>query len=194
MLGKFIKEVFDIRKRFDGWSCMYIIEHTNLKHIITFACLHSHSIVYCFTSTRNCIVKVKINEPQHDKTNKMTVRPAKTQINLGVGWVWSEYSLSAWRKLGSLATHWAHNEDSDQTGRMPRLIWVFAGGTVTLLVLSCCGSNRLLYPNQLLGTLFFNMLVCNLAFRLPRQPIELGGLQWAGRLCVCNKKKKKIYI
>ena len=36
-------------------------------------------------------------------------------------------SLSAWRKLGSLATHWMHSEDSDQTGRMPRLIWVFAG-------------------------------------------------------------------
>ena len=38
-------------------------------------------------------------------------------------------SLSAWRKLGSLASHWAHSEDSDQTGRMPRLIWVFAGRT-----------------------------------------------------------------
>ena len=38
-------------------------------------------------------------------------------------------SLSAWRKLGSLATHWAHSEDSDKTGRMPRLIWVFAGRT-----------------------------------------------------------------
>ena len=38
-------------------------------------------------------------------------------------------SLSAWRKLGSLATYWAYNEDSDQTGRMPRLIWVFAGHT-----------------------------------------------------------------
>ena len=30
-------------------------------------------------------------------------------------------------KLGSLGTHWAHSEDADQTGRMPRLIWVFAG-------------------------------------------------------------------
>ena len=38
-------------------------------------------------------------------------------------------SLSAWRKLGPLATHWAHSEDSDQTGWMPRLIWVFAGRT-----------------------------------------------------------------
>ena len=42
-------------------------------------------------------------------------------------------SLSAWRKLGSLATHWAHSEDSDQTERMPRLIWVFAGHTCHFL-------------------------------------------------------------
>ena len=49
-------------------------------------------------------------------------------------------SLSAWRSIGSLATHWAHGEDSDQTGRMPRLIWVFAGRTLILLALSCRGS------------------------------------------------------
>ena len=35
--------------------------------------------------------------------------------------------LSAWRNLGSLDTHWAHSEDSDQTGRMPRLIWSSLG-------------------------------------------------------------------
>ena len=50
-------------------------------------------------------------EPPHDKTNKMTVHPAKTQISLGIRPVWSESSLSAWRKLGSLATHWAYSED-----------------------------------------------------------------------------------
>ena len=60
----------------------------------------------------------------------MSVRPVKTQISP----VWSESSLSAWRKLGSLATHWVHSEDSDQIGRMPRLIWVFAGRTLILLV------------------------------------------------------------
>ena len=72
------------------------------------------------------------------KTNKMSVRSAKTQISLGIRPVWS---LSAWRNLGSLVTHWTHGEDSDRTGRMPRLIRVFAGHTVTLLVLSCSGSN-----------------------------------------------------
>ena len=83
------------------------------------------------------------NEPRHDKTNKMSVRPANSQISLGIRPVWSESSQSAWRNLGSLATHWAHSEDSDQTGRMPSLIWVFAGRTLILLVLSCRGSNLL---------------------------------------------------
>ena len=67
-------------------------------------------------------------------------RQAKTQISLGICPVWSESLLSAWRKLMSLATHWAHSEDSDETGRMPRLIWDFAGRTVILLVLSWGGS------------------------------------------------------
>ena len=79
-------------------------------------------------------------EPRHDRTNKMSVRPAKTQISLGIRLVWSESSLSAWRKLLSLATHWVHSEDSDQSRWMPRLIRVFAGRTVTLLVLSWGGS------------------------------------------------------
>ena len=71
----------------------------------------------------------------------MIVRPAKTEIKLGIRQVWAESSLSAWRKLGFLTTHWAHSEDSDQTGRMPRLIWVFAGRTVIVLILSWGGSN-----------------------------------------------------
>ena len=55
------------------------------------------------------------------KPTKWHVRPAKTQIGLGTHPAWSESSLSAWRKLGSLATHWVHSKDSDQTGQMPRL-------------------------------------------------------------------------
>ena len=45
-----------------------------------------------------------------------------------------EFSLSAWRNHGSLATHHAHSEGSDQTGWMLRLIWVVAGRRVNLLV------------------------------------------------------------
>ena len=63
------------------------------------------------------------------KPTNWHVRPAKTKISLSIRPVWSESSLSAWRNIGSLATHWAHSECFDQTGRMPRLIWVFAGCT-----------------------------------------------------------------
>ena len=57
------------------------------------------------------------------KPTKWHVRPAKTLISLGIRPVWSESLLSAWRNHVSIATHWAHSGDSDQTGRTPRLIW-----------------------------------------------------------------------
>ena len=58
------------------------------------------------------------------KPTKWPVRPANTQISLGIRPVWSESLLSAWRKVRSLATYKVHSKDSDQTGRMLRLIWV----------------------------------------------------------------------
>ena len=79
----------------------------------------------------------------HDKTDKMAVCPAKTRISLGIRPVCSESSLSAWTNIESLATYWVHSEDSDQTGWMPRLIWVLAGRTKILLVLSWGGSYAL---------------------------------------------------
>ena len=87
----------------------------------------------------------------------MSVRPAKTQISLGIRPVWSESSLSAWRNRVSLTTHWAHNEDSDQTGRIPRLIWVFAGRTLILLVLSCRGS--FMYYDHILSVIFLFIMI-----------------------------------
>ena len=80
------------------------------------------------------------NELRHDKTNKVSVPPAKAQISLGIRPIWSESSLSAWRNLRSLAVHWMHSEDWSDWA-MPRLIWVFAGRTLILLVLSSHGSN-----------------------------------------------------
>ena len=71
---------------------------------------------------------VKMEQPPHDKTNKMTCAQQKLR--------------SAWASTQSdqslLCTQWvakdprflhADSEDSDQTGRMPKLIWVFAGCT-----------------------------------------------------------------
>ena len=90
---------------------------------------------------------------------------SETQISLGISPVWSvftvrmyklwvlSYPLSAQRRLWSV---WAdaqadlsHSEDSDQSGRMPRLIWVFAGCTLTLLVLSCRSSDVLVCKQTL---------------------------------------------
>ena len=93
-------------------------------------------------------------ESRHDKTNKMSVCPAKIQVSLGIRPVWSESSLcTQWVVKDPSLLH-ADSEDSDQTGRMPRLIRVFAGRTVTLKVLSCCSSfgplaeKRDLIPNS----------------------------------------------
>ena len=56
------------------------------------------------------------------------MRPAKAQISLGVRPVRSESSLCAWWVKEPVLLH-ADSEDSDQTGWMPRLIWVFSGRT-----------------------------------------------------------------
>ena len=72
----------------------------------------------------------------HDKTNKMACAPSEDRT------AWSsaqsdQSSLSAWRQLGSLATHSAHNKDPARLGGYPE----FAGRTFILLVLSWVGSN-----------------------------------------------------
>ena len=55
------------------------------------------------------------------------MRRAKTLISLGISPGWSESSLCAqWVAKEPRFLH-ADSEDADQTGRMPRLIWVFVG-------------------------------------------------------------------
>ena len=71
---------------------------------------------------------------------KWHVRPAKTQISLGIRPVWSESSLSAWRKLGSLATHWAQAKTLIRLGRCPGWSESLLGTHAILLVLSWGGS------------------------------------------------------
>ena len=122
------------------YICLSIISNNNTSETTSSGGAPLCAVLWQIWCMAGCSAGVKYSfEPRYDKTNKVTVRP-----------VWSEPSLSAWRKLGSLATNWAHSEDSDQTGRMPRLIWVFAGRTLILLVLSWGGSftisERLLIP------------------------------------------------
>ena len=76
---------------------------------------------------------IQIIEPQHDKTNKVTVRPAKIQISLGICPVYSESSLCAqWVAKDPSFLH-ADSKDS-----------VFAGRTLILLGLSCRSSIRII--------------------------------------------------
>ena len=92
-----------------GWS-----ESSLVAQAILLVLSYWGSHVVLGTQTRRQWGETIIELP-HDKTNKMSVRPAKTQISLGISQVWSETSLSAWRNLGSLTTHWAHSKDTDQT-------------------------------------------------------------------------------
>ena len=66
----------------------------------------------------------------HDKTNKMMCAPIDDSDQpgcLGIRPVWSESSLcTSWVAKDPPLLH-SDSEDSDQTGRMPRLIRVFAG-------------------------------------------------------------------
>ena len=63
------------------------------------------------------------------KLTKWSVYRAKTRISLGIRPVWPESSLCAlWVAKDPMTLH-ADGEDSDQTARMPRLIWIFARRT-----------------------------------------------------------------
>ena len=70
--------------------------------------------------------------------SRVMTKPTKwvcAQRRLSSAWrirsVWSESSLCAqWVAKYPRFLH-ADSEDSDQTGQMPRLIWVFAGRTLT---------------------------------------------------------------
>ena len=95
-------------------------------------------VLYCapdeqYCTALHCIIQLQFSliikqyELRHDETNKMSVRPAKTQISLGFRPVWSDFSLCVqWVAKDPRFFH-ADSEDFDQTGR-------------TLLVLSCRGS------------------------------------------------------
>ena len=52
-----------------------------------------------------------IYEPHHDKTNKMSVHPAKTQISLGIRPVWSESSL--WAQWVAMDPSFLHADTED---------------------------------------------------------------------------------
>ena len=84
-------------------------------------------------------------EPPHDKTNKMIYVPSEDSDQPGICPVWSESSQCARLVVKDPMFLHGDSEDSDQTGRIPRLIGVLTGRTVTLLVLSWRGPFEGLY-------------------------------------------------
>ena len=69
------------------------------------------------------------------KPTKWPLRPAKTQISLDIRTVWTESSLSAWRNIGSLATHYAHWETLIRLDGCPGWSESLLGAHVFLFVL-----------------------------------------------------------
>ena len=75
------------------FTSVYAYFCTNFCVLVYLYVKKSHFSV-CLTGDEK-ISKDHIYEPPHDKTNKMTVRPVKTQISLDIRPVWSESSLCA---------------------------------------------------------------------------------------------------
>ena len=93
-------------------------------------------------------------EPPHDKTNKMIVRPAKTQISLGIRPVWSESSLCAqWVAKDPVFLH-ADSEDwSDWADAQADLSlrWAhthFVGFVMLRLIFSCTAETPAILVHQ----------------------------------------------
>ena len=93
------------------------LSHCLFSHSTTHTCTHKHIIKRLRTKVSTTMIheldRSKQNEPPHDKTNKTTVCPTKTQISLGICPVWSESSLCAqWVAKDPSFLH-ADSEDSD---------------------------------------------------------------------------------
>ena len=89
-------------------SVPYIqILHVNENHWLTITASNPKGRVDVFDSPNPT--------KSSDSTLQWHVRLAKSRTSLGICPVWLESWLSAWRNIGSLATHWAHSEDFDQT-------------------------------------------------------------------------------
>ena len=113
-------------------TCVWFGNYAFMLILFSLALWSSHRGSHCWPF--DC---VSTFEPRHNKPNKMSVRPAKTQISLGIRQVWSELLLCAQSVANDPRFLRADSEDSNQTGLMPRLSWVFAGRTLILLALSC---------------------------------------------------------
>ena len=112
------------------------------------------------------------------KLTRWSVRPVKIQISLGICPVWSvSWLCTQWVAKGPSSLH-ADSEDSDQTGKMPRLIWVFAGCTDHFVI-------RIYAEGYIVFVFLFvhssvRMFVCNFVpFVELLQSFTLKELEWS---------------
>ena len=156
----------------DHLSCLY---HTGLfltifpVYITLVHCLEKKNVVEkgnksCSQSTLTFTGKY-LRGCQYHLSRDMT-KPTK--------WVWPSedsdqprhppslirvFACAQWVAKGPMFLH-ADSEGSDQTGQMPKLIWVFAGRTLILLVLLC----RLVLRSHRHGVSNYSPLIKYLAY------------------------------
>ena len=119
-----------------GVSCPWASKKISHRLIIGKCCLHASSFIF-----DQIIIKVAGNQDRHKSAHKFDFGPDQTS-NFGVTCPWMTKILH-FRTLISLmpvGQSWS-NFMYSITGPMPRLIWVIAGHTLILLVLTCHGSN-----------------------------------------------------
>ena len=81
------------------------------------------------------------NEPQHDKTNKMTVHPAITQISLGSAQPDQSFHCALNEKLRIQGFFMRTAKTRISLGSCPGWSESSLGTHIILLILSCCGSD-----------------------------------------------------
>ena len=112
---------------------MYYSSTCNSRHCHTYTKVgifwQTADTMYWHAKNLHYALKRETNfEPPHGKTNNVVVRPAKTRISLGIRPVWSSLRCPHEEGLGPQLPIEC-TAKTDQTGRMPRLIWVFTGRT-----------------------------------------------------------------
>ena len=115
------------------WILIFSNSRSGNRHKVRYQCLYTCAVLTRFVLCLFCFMSISFRRYMSQQTNKMTCAPSKDSdqpghppslirlfhVCLKNAWVPS-YPLGAELRL-------------DQTGRMPRLIWVFAGRTCHFL-------------------------------------------------------------
>ena len=179
MIAKCITNITEFIEYFAWWSfdsaCMTVLEcflHALFRILKCLKRLLENFQIYFFS-----------NEPLMTKPTKWHVCPVKTQISLGICPVWSESSLCTLCIAKDPTFLLADSEVSDQTGRMPRLIWVFAECTchfVGFVVLRLKCSWVWSYRKNLksFGTWKIAVIILNLSSVVYHRRTDKEGIWW----------------